>query len=163
MIPILKDWKDLLQKDLEKVGNKREDLLQVISLCDSYAKDIRLASDYISVNQVAINQIAEHYRGLSQLLYADVQPEKAELGIGNVLMELDTPAKRKKQVVEILQQLAIQPGVTVKAKDVNVALEKNGYILKGTNPNAIISTILYGLKSDYEKVSGGVFRKKAGR
>ena len=160
MIPILKDWKGLLQKDLETVGNKKDDLLKVISLCDSYSKDIRLAMDYISANQAVINQIAEHYRQVNQLLYPDVQPQNAEQAIGNLLIELDTPEKRKKQVVEVLKRLATSPGGTVSAPDVNKTLEKNGYLLKGGNPNGIISTIIYR-QPGYEKVGGGVFRKKA--
>ncbi len=160
MIPSLKDWKELLQGDLETVGNKKDDLLKVISLCEGYSKDIHSAMDFISVNQAFIDQIKSQYEALYQLRFPDIELEQRKQATGNLLIPLDTPAKRKKQVVEVLRQLAIQPGATVEAKDVIVALEKSGFTLKGTNPNAIVSTILYRLRSDCEKVGGGVFRKK---
>ena len=160
VVPTLREWKKLLQADLERVGNKKDDLIQVIKMCEGYSKEIQSDMGWLSENQAFIEQIQRQYKELFFIRFGEQPPEQPGQVTDKVLVELDTPAKRKKQVVEVLRQLAIQPGATVKAKDVNVALEKNGFTLKGTNPNAIISTIIYR-QPDYEKVDGGVFRKKA--
>lgn len=158
-VPNLKEWKKLLQADLEKVGNKKGDLIQVIKMCEGYSKEIQSVMGWLSENQAFIEQIRRQYKELYLIRFAESPPEQKEQVTSKQLVGLDTPAKRKKQVVEVLRQLAIQPGATVKAKDVSTALEKNGFTLKGGNPNAIISTIIYR-QPDYEKVGGGVFRKK---
>ncbi len=160
-VPTLREWKKLLQADLERVGNKKDDLIQVIKMCEGYSKEIQSDMGWLSGNQAFIEQIRRQYKELFLIRFGEPLPEQTEQVTGKLLLELDTPAKRKKEVVEVLRQLAIQPGATVKAADVNTALEKNGFTLpEGSNPNAIISTILYRLKSEYEKVGGGVFRKK---
>ena len=161
VVPTLKEWKKLLQEDLERVGNKKDDLIQVIKMCEGYSKEIQSDMGWLSENQSFIEQIRRQYKELFFIRFSEQAPEQTEQVIDKLCVPLDTPKARKKQVMEVLKQLNIQTGATVKASDIDKTLEKNGYALKGSNHNGIISTILYGLKSDYEKLGHGVFRKKA--
>lgn len=159
--PKLEEWKAKLQADLEKFGNKKDDLEQVIDLCDNYSQKIGEVSKWLSENQTFVNQIQSYYRELHRIRFPDLgqEPQAQQVMLeGHQSLELNTPEKRRETVLEVLAEMNISPDSSISASAINAEIVKRGFSQIGVNPNGIISSILYRLK-EYEKVGNGVFRR----
>jgi len=158
-VPVLKDWKNYLKADLEKLGNKKEDLIQVISICDGYSKEIQSGMGWLVDTQSFIELIRRQYRELYRIRFGKSLPEQIEQVTIKQLKELSQEEKRK-EILQLVQAKA--PGSKISASEIQGALEQKGFTIKASNPRAVISTIVYSFKKEVEKSpgEGGVFIRK---
>jgi uncharacterized coiled-coil DUF342 family protein len=158
-IPNLKEWKKLLQADLENVGNKKDDLIQVIRLCEDYSKEIKSNVLWLEDNQAFIEQIRRQYKELYQLRFGESPPENIEQPVIKQLKELRKEDQRN-EILKLVQAKA--PGSKILASEIKEALEQKGFIITASNPHAAISTTIASFKKDVEKSEGehGVYFRK---
>jgi len=159
-LPELKDWKDTLNRLIEKKGQSQEDLLEVIHQCHRALNDMRPAFDFVRGQHSDIEGWKTHYSQLYSFRFRE-DPPALSLSELSAQEFLETPESRKKVVREIALSLT-SPGMDIGDNDVLNALQERRQQLVARNPVATISTILNGYKSHFEKVEGkrGVFRRR---
>lgn len=159
-IPVLKDWKTLVQEQLNKTGHDEADILKTIHMCEDHIGEIQPIGRWVGQQQSFVTQI---HRSLSEMYITmfDKQPppRPKEAPITEVL--LDTP-ERRKQAIRDVALWVTKPGDEVGDEAVLEELKRRGMKIESANPTATISTILNGFKPQFEKVQGkrGVFKRQ---
>ena len=160
-IPKLEEWKESLQRDLENVGNKKDDLLKVISLCENYSREIQSVLNWVSDHVTFVDGIKGEYIRLYRIRFGQDPPlqVKEKPTMNEVL--LNTSKARKKAVRDVALAIS-QPGSEISGKAILEEFTRKAMKLSGSNPNAIIGTILNGFTAEFEKVKGksGIFKRK---
>jgi hypothetical protein len=158
-----KDWKRLLQDKLENTGNKKEDVQSICDICDEYSVEIGSLMRYLSEQDNFVAGIKHQYSVIYNLRFGSTpishlnEPKKTEPKL------LDNRKSRSQVIKEIALEV-IKPGQETERNFtlIKELMKKRNLELVGGNPNAIISTILNGYVSEFEKVQGkkGVFKRK---
>jgi len=159
-VPILKDWKSLVEGKLKKTGHTEADMLEVLYLCEDYLREIQPIAMWIGQQQGFVTQMT---RVFTEMYYTRFNkqppPRPAEAPI--VEIHLDTRERRKQTVRDIALSIT-KPGDVVSDEAIYEELKHRAIRLDASNPTATISTILKGFKHQFEKVKGerGIFRRR---
>lgn len=159
-IPVLKDWKTLVEEQLNKAAYAEADILKIMYLCQDYLGEIQPIGKWVGQQQEFVGQM---YRIFSEMYFTmfgrQPPPRPTEAPTPEVL--LDTPECRKQAIREVALSIT-KPGDNVSDEAVFAELRRRGMKIDASNPTATISTILHGFKLQFEKVQGkrGVFRRK---
>ncbi len=159
-IPILRDWRSLLEKRLNKAAYTEKDILEIIHLCQDCLVEILPAGQWVGQQQGFINQMQRIFNEMYFTRFNKQPPPRAsETPIKEVL--LDTREVRKQTIREVALSLA-KPGNEVSDEAVLEELKRRGLKIDLANPTATISTVLRGFKPQFEKVQGkrGVFLRR---
>jgi|WetSurMetagenome_2_1015567.scaffolds.fasta_scaffold807429_1 hypothetical protein len=156
-LPILKEWKKALQTELDKYGNTKNELAQVITVCDQYAKEIQGIINWLSDNHAFVIQIQRQYRELYHIRFGESLPEVIPQGITS--LKVLNNEQKKEEILKLVQ--AVPPGSKISAQDVLKSLEQKGFKVKAANPHAAVSTTMFFLKNELEKSGDfGVFIRR---
>lgn len=159
-LPLLKDWKGDLERRIQNKNQGEQDILAVIHMCQSTLQDIQPAYQYVQEHRAEIQEWLQEYE---RLYVRRFRKEPTPLPTDDIpeYLLLDTPEKRKTAIRQAALALA-EPGGETSDKDILREIEAEGMRLIAQNPAAAISTIIYGFKSEFDKVEGqmGVFRRK---
>jgi len=159
-VPVLKDWKKLVQKQLKSTGYGDKDIIKIVYMCQDYLGEIQPIGQWVGQQQGFVTQM---YRTFNELYFTmfgkQAPPHPTEAPIAEVL--LDTPEHRRQAIREAALSIT-KPGDEVSDEAVLEELKRCGMKLAANNPTATISTILNGFKPQFEKVQGkmGVFRRQ---
>lgn len=159
-LPVLKDWKALVQNQLKSAGYDKEDILKIVYMCQDYLGEVQPIGQWLGQQQGFVTQM---YRTFSEMYFTmfgeQPPPRPTEAPIKEVV--LDTPEHRKQTVREVALSIA-KPGDEVSDEAVFEELKRRGMKIDAFNPTATISTILNGFKPQFEKVQGkrGLFRRQ---
>ena len=162
-LPVLKDWRSLLEKQLSKAAYTEADILGLLHTCQDYVGEIQPISQWIGGQLGFISQMAANFSNVYVTMYDKQPPPRpTEEPIKEVL--LDTPEARKRAIREAALAIA-QPGGEVSDESVLGELQRRSFKIIATNPTAAISTVLVGFKTDFDKVQGkrGIFRPMSRR
>jgi len=158
--PVLKDWKTLVDEQLNMAAYTEEDILKIMYMCQDYLGEIQPIGKWVGQQQEFVGQM---YRIFSEIYFTrfgkQPPPRPTEAPIIEVL--LDTPERRKQAIREVALSIT-KPGDEVSDEAVFEELRCRGMRIDPFNPTATISTILNGFKPQFEKVQGkrGVFRRQ---
>jgi hypothetical protein len=159
-LPELKDWKKLVEDQLNKAAYAEADILKMLYMCQDYLGEIQPVGQWIGQQDGFIRKM---YGIFSDMYFTrfDKQPppRPTEAPIKEVL--LDTPEGRKQAIREVALSIT-KPGDDVSDEAVFEELKRRGMKIEAFNPTATISTILNGFKPQFEKIQGkrGVFRRQ---
>jgi hypothetical protein len=158
--PDLKEWRELLQADLEAASNKQADLQEILSICENYYNEMQSVIRWISDQAAFIEGIKREYTNLYHIRFGDAPPLPTKASMPSEKL-LSTPQERKKAVQELALEIS-KPGSEINDKTVLEELTRRSIKLVAGNPTAVISTILGGFTSEFEKVKGqrGTFKRK---
>ena len=159
-IPALKDWKTLVEKQLNKAAYAESDILKIIYMCQDYLGEIQPIGQWVGQQQGFIIQMHRIFSDMYFTMFGKQPPPRpTEAPITEVL--LDTPERRKQAIREVALSIS-KPGDDVSDEAVFEELKRRGMKIDAFNPTATISTILNGFKPEFEKVQGkrGVFRRQ---
>jgi hypothetical protein len=157
--PALRDWKALIEKQLNKTTYTEEDILKVLYLCQDFLNEIQPAAQWLGQQQGFVNQMQRIFNDMYYTRFNKQPPSRpTEIPIQEVI--LDSTEIRKKTIRETALSLT-KPGNEVSDELVLEELKRRGMKIDLVNPTATISTILRGFKPQFEKVQGkrGVFRR----
>ena len=158
--PVLKDWKTLVDEQLNKAAYTEADILEIMYMCQDFLGEIQTINQWLGQQQGFVGQM---HRLFSEMYFTrfgkQPPPRPTEAPIIEVL--LDTPEGRKQTIREVALSIT-KPGDNVSDEAVFEELKRRGMKIDAFNPTAIISTILNGFKPQFEKVQGkrGVFRRQ---
>jgi uncharacterized protein Smg (DUF494 family) len=161
-IPRLDNWKEKLQNDLESIGNKREDIQRILDICDQYDHEIKNAFQWFSDQSSFIQQIKMQYFNLYQIRFNN-PPEQEKIEAKTNKIILRTKKERSEMVKKIAMELA-SPGNEINCKQIYDELARRNIGLDAEKPTAVISTIMWGYKEEFEQVKAkgkkGIFKRK---
>ena len=158
--PALKDWKGLLEKQLNKATYTEKDILEILYLCQDYLGQIQPIGQWLGQQQGFVTHMYSIFSDMYVTMFGKQPPPRpTEVPITEVL--LDTPERRRQAIREVALSIT-KPGDDVSDEAVLEELKHHGMKLVANNPTATISTILHGFKPQFEKVQGkrGVFRRQ---
>ncbi len=159
-LPVLKDWKTLIEDHLNKAAYAEADILNIIYMCQDYLGEIQPIGQWVGQQEGFIRQMHRIFSDMYLTMFGkQPSPHPTEAPITEVL--LDTPEGRKQAIREVALSIT-KPGDDVSDEAVFEELKRRGMKIDAFNPTAIISTILNGFKPQFEKVQGkrGVFRRQ---
>jgi hypothetical protein len=159
-IPVLKDWKTLVEKQLNKAAYDEADIRKIMYTCQDYLGEIQPIAMWVGQQQGFVTQMSRIFSDMYFTMFGKQPPPRpTETPIIEVL--LDTPERRKQGIREVALSIT-KPGDDVSDEAVLEELKRHGMKINAANPTATISTILNGFKPQFEKVEGkrGVFRRK---
>lgn len=159
-LPMLKDWKGLLEKQIGSVGHREEDLLKVIRLGEDFSDEIRLVAQWFNQQAGYVNMIVSQFSQMyAGRFNKQVPPRLPKESSSEIL--LDNPEDRKKLVREVALAMT-KPGDSTSDEVILEELKRRGMKLVVNNPTATIATILNGFKPHFEKVKDkrGVFTRR---
>jgi hypothetical protein len=159
-LPMLKDWKGLLEKQISSVGHGEEDLLKVIRLGEDFSDETRLVGQWFNQQAGYVNMIVSQFSQMYAVRFNKQVPPRLPKESTNEIL-LDTPEHRKKIVREVALAMT-KPGDSTSDEAILEELRRRGMKLVASNPTATIATILHGFKPQFEKVKGkrGVFTRR---
>ncbi|MFC2011024.1 hypothetical protein ACFLUR_01885 [Chloroflexota bacterium] len=159
-LPVLKDWKEIIEEELESKLPTEKGLVDIIHLCDELFEESESAMKFINEQRGFMVRIRDQYKGLYDTRFHKEPPPRLKKQRGEEVL-LETPEARKQAVREKALTLA-NIGDEITDEDILRALESEDKRLVAENPTATISTILNGFKSHFEKVGGrrGVFKRQ---
>ena len=159
-LPVLKDWKTLLEDHLNEAAYAEADILKIMYMCQDYLGEIQPISQWLGQQQAFVGQMQRLFSEMYFTRFGEQPPPRpTEAPITEVL--LDTPKGRKQAIREAALSIT-KPGDEVSDEAVFEELRRRGMKIDAFNPTATISTILNGFKPQFEKVQGkrGVFRRQ---
>lgn len=159
-LPVLKDWKALVEMQLGKIGFGEKDILKIIHMCQDFTSEIQPISQWLGQQHAFVAQMHRTFNDMYVNLFGkQPAPRPSEVPVREIL--LDTPESRKQSIREVALSIA-SPGDNVSDEVVYEELKRRGMKIDASNPTATISTILHGFKPQFEKVQGkrGVFRRQ---
>jgi uncharacterized protein with gpF-like domain len=161
-IPKLDNWKEKLQIDLESIGNKREDVQKIIEICDRYDHEIKEVFQWFSDQSDFVQQIKIQYFNLYQIRFNNPpQSEKTENKTNKII--LHTKQEKRGEVRKIAIELT-KSGEQISSKVIYDSLLNKGMDLDSEKPIAVISTIMWGYKEEFEQIKTkgkkGIFKRK---
>jgi len=158
--PVLKDWKTLLEEQLNKTAHGEADILKIIYACQDYIGEMQLDSQWLGQQQGFISRIYSNFLDMYSARFGNQPPPRPQQApIKEILLE--TPERRKQVIREVALSIT-KPGDDVSDEAILEELKRRGIKLATSNPTATISTILYGFKPQFEKVQGGrgIFKRQ---
>ena len=158
--PVLKDWKTLVEEQLNKAAYTEADILKIIYMCQDYLGEIQPISRWVGQQQEFVGQMQRLFSEMYFTIFGKQPPPRpAETPIPEIL--LDTPERRKQAIREMALSIT-KLGNEVSDEVVLEELKRRGMKIDLVNPTATISTILNGFKPQFEKVQGkrGLFRRQ---
>ena len=159
-LPLLKEWKALVEKQLNESTYTEADILRIIHMCQDYLGEIQPAGLWIEQQEGFVRKI---YRIFTDMYFTMFEkqppPPPTEAPIKEVL--LGSPESRKQAIREVALSIT-KPGDDISDEAVFEELKRRGMKIDAFNPTATISTILNGFKPQFEKVQGkrGVLRRQ---
>jgi len=159
-IPVLKNWKTLVEDHLNKAAYAEADILKIIYMCQDYLGEIQPIGQWIGQQEGFVRQMHHIFGDMYFTMFGKQPPPRpAETPIPEIL--LDTPERRKQAIREMALSIT-KLGNEVSDEVVLEELKRRGMKMNLVNPTATISTILGGFKPQFEKVQGrrGIFRRK---
>jgi len=159
-VPILKDWKAIIEGKLKKTGHTETDMLEVLHLCEDYLREIQPIALWVGQRQGFVTQMLRLFNEMYYTRFNKQPPSRpAEAPIVEIV--LDTPERRKQTVRDIALSIT-EPGDVVSDEAIYEELKHRAIKLDASNPTATISTILKGFKHQFEKVKNerGVFKRR---
>lgn len=159
-LPVLKDWKGLVENQMQTAGYKEDDILKIAYACEDYIAEIQPAIKWVNDQNSFLQQISGNFRTQYAVRFGkEIPPRPTEMLVSEV--PLDTPEHRKQVVREVVLAIT-KPGDNVSDEMILEELKRRGMKLIAGNPTATISTILHGFKSQFTKVEGkrGVFKRR---
>ncbi len=159
-VPPLKHWQTSLETQINSMGQSEIELLAIISLCEETLREIEPSYVFIRDQRQSTQELVNQFRRLYLTRFkkeAPVVPAEALLDE----MVLDSPESRKVAVIKAALDLA-DPGEEISDQDVLNMLKAEGKRFVADKPTSVVSTILNGFKSEFEKVEGkrGVFKRR---
>jgi hypothetical protein len=158
--PVLKNWKMLVEEQLEKTGHNEVDILKTIHACQDYLGEIQPIARWIGQQQSFVTQIHRIFSDMYFTMFDKQPPPRPkEAPITEIL--LDTPERRKQAIREVALSIT-KPRDEVSDEAILEELKHRAMKIDAYNPTATISTIMLGFKPQFEKVQGkrGVFRRQ---
>jgi hypothetical protein len=159
-LPILKDWKKLIENQISRAAYTEADILKLIYLCQNYMGEIQPISQWVGQQHGFINQMQRILTDMYFTMFGiQPPPRPAEIPIPEIV--LDTPETRKQTIREVALAIT-ELGEDVSDEVVFEELKRRGMKMDLINPTATISTVLRGFKPQFEKVPGkrGIFRRQ---
>jgi hypothetical protein len=159
-LPVLKDWKTLVEKQLNKSDYAEADILKIIHICQAYLGEIQPIGQWLGQQEGFIRKMYGIFSDMYFTMFGNKPPPPpAEAPIKEVL--LNSPESRKQAIREVALSIT-KPGDDVSDEAVLEELERRGMKIDAFNPTATISTILNGFKPQFEKVQGkrGLFTRQ---
>ncbi len=159
-LPMLKDWKGLLEKQIGSVGHGEEDLLKVIRLGEDFSDEVRLVGQWFNQQAAYVSMIVSQFSQMYAGRFNKQVPPRPQKELPSEIL-LDTPEHRKKVVREVALSMT-KPQDDVTDEAVLEELRRRGMKLVANNPTATIATILNGFKPQFGKVKDkrGVFTRR---
>ncbi len=158
-LPVLKDWKSLVEEQLNKAAYNEADILKIMYICQEHLGEIQPISQWVVEQQGFVTQMNRVFNDMYFTMFGKQPPPRPkDVPITEVL--LDTPESRKQAIREVALSIT-EPGDEASDEAVFEELKCRGMKIDAFNPTAIISTILNGFKPQFGKVQGkrGVFRR----
>lgn len=159
--PVLKDWKTLVEKQLNKADYAEADILKIMYMCQDFLGEIQPINQWVGQQQAFVMQMHQIFNQMYITRFGKTLPPRpTEVPVTEVL--LDTPERRKQAIREVALSIS-KPGDDVADEAVLEELKRRGMKIDAANPTAAISTILHGFKPQFEKVQGkkrGIFRRQ---
>ena len=159
-LPILKNWKTLVEEQLKITGYGEKDILKVVHMCQDFITEIRPASQWVGHQQAFVGEIYRIFSEMYSTRFGEQPPPSPKKAPTKEVL-LDTPERRKQAIREVALSIT-NPGDDVSDEAVLEELKRRGMKIDIANPTATISTILNGFRPQFEKVQGkrGVFRRQ---
>ena len=159
-VPILKDWKSLVEGKLKKTGHTEADMLEVLYLCEDYLREIQPIAMWIGQQQGFVTHITRIFTDMYFTMF-NKQPPPCPTEAPIVEILLDTRERRKQTVRDVALSIT-KPGESVSDEAIFEELKQRAIRLDTSNPTATIATILKGFKHQFEKVPGkrGIFKRR---
>jgi hypothetical protein len=159
-LPELRDWKTLIEEQLNKAAYTEEDILNIMYMCQNYLGEIQPIGQWVGQQQGFVTQM---YRIFNEMYFTmfgkQAPPRTTEAPIKEVV--LDTSQRRKQAIREVALSIT-KLGDNVSDEAVLEELKRRGMKIDAFNPTATIATILNGFKPQFEKVQGkrGLFKRQ---
>ncbi len=158
--PVLRDWRSLLEKRLNKATYTEEDILEMLNICQEYLVEIQPAGQWLGQQQAFINRMQSIFNDMYFTRFNKQPPPRpTETPVKEVL--LDTTEIRRQTIREMALAMT-KPGNEISDEAVLEELKRRGMKFNLVNPTATISTVLRGFKPQFEKAEGkrGVFIRR---
>ena len=154
-IPQLNDWTADLNERIATQLQSKEGIATVLAMCDDALAEMQPAYDFASQQKDSLQTLRQNYSQLYLARFGELYASKS------IEIVLDTTESRREAVRGAALEVVDKYGL-VTDQDVLDYLKREGKVLAGGNPKAIVSTILWGFKSQFEKVADmqGVFQYK---
>jgi hypothetical protein len=158
--PKLKNWKAVVEEHMNKSSYNEEDLVKVIHMCEEFRREIQPISQWIGRQAGFVNKMNSIFHDMYVTRFDKEPPTPPTEGPVTEVI-LDTPERRKQAIREVALAMS-QPGDTVSDEAVLEEMSRRGMKICAANPNAAISTVLYGFRPQFAKVESkrGVFRRQ---
>lgn len=159
-LPVLKDWKALVQKQLTRMGYGEKDVIKMVYMCQDYVGEIQPIGQWLGEQQAFVAQMTRLFSEMYFSMFGRQPPPRpTETAIPEVL--LDTPEHRKQAIRDAALSIS-KPGQEVTDEAVFEELKRRRMKLDAFNPTATISTVLNGFKPQFLKLQGkrGVFKRQ---
>jgi len=159
-LPELRDWKTLIEEQLNKAAYTEEDILNIMYMCQNYLGEIQPIGQWVGQQQGFVTQM---YRIFNEMYFTmfgkQAPPRTTEAPIKEVV--LDTSQRRKQAIREVALSIT-KLGDNDSDEAVLEELKRRGMKIDAFNPTATIATILNGFKPQFEKVQGkrGLFKRQ---
>lgn len=99
-LPVLKDWKTLIEDHLNKAAYAEADILKIIYMCQDYLGEIQPIGQWVGQQEGFIRQMNRIFSDMYFTMFGKQPPPRpTEAPITEVL--LDTPAGRKQAIREV--------------------------------------------------------------
>jgi hypothetical protein len=156
-IPVLKDWRGLLEKQLGSASHSEQDLLKIVRLAEDLSDETRLAGQWLNQQAGYLSMIVSQFSQTYALRFNKQVPPRPPKETTTEIL-LDNPEQRKKIVREVALAVT-KPGDSTSDEAILEELKRRGMKLVANNPTATIATILKGFKPQFQKVKEkrGVF------
>lgn len=150
-IPQTRDWVAPIRRRIDNFILKEDEHLKFIRLCEETGSEIEAVYSFVRDQREIVAQLLNEYRRIYFTLYNKDAPTHTREELQSSEEILDSPERRKNEVRMLSVELAA-PGQEITDEQVLDALKDSGKRLIADNPRATISTILWGFKSEFEKV-----------
>lgn len=155
----IEDWLADLNTRIARFGQTRDDLAQIIHLCEEALGSLEPVFNYVRGQRSEIVEMMSQYDGLYRARFKEAPPE-LPADRRRPVKTLSASSERKDAIRRTALQIA-EPGKEVTAKEILDALIAVGVDIGAQNPRATIATVLNGFKEAFVKLKGkrGAFRR----
>lgn len=164
--PLPKDWREQVENKIKDSGHGKKDVLDIIWLAQELQDEMGPLYKWMSDQTQYLNGIAGEYMRIYMTRFSEQPPPRPQKEPSREIL-IDTPERRKEKVREVALAIA-KPGDEINNEIILGEFKRQGMRLFANNPEATISTILNGFKSEFEKAKDektnklkkGVFKRK---
>lgn len=157
--PVLKNWRNQIEKQIREGAHEKQDLLNVIWLCHDIVTEMNSPSRWLSEQGNYVTGIRNEYMQTYYTRFGEQPPQQPQKEPSTEII-LNTAEGRKQIVREISLSLA-KPGETISDEAILNEMGKRNMRLDAHNPTATIATILNGYTDEFEKIKEkrGIFKR----